>query len=52
MATKLRGMVMDAQGSGPIREAEVTLPEKELVGSMSQWIGEFGLAKAGMRVLF
>ena len=51
-ATKLRAMILDAQGSGPIRQAKVTLPEKELVGSMSQWIGEFGLAKAGMRVLF
>jgi len=51
-ATKLRAMILDAQGSGPIRQAEMTLPEKELVGSMSQWIGEFGLAKAGIRVLF
>jgi hypothetical protein len=51
-ATKLREMIMSAQGSGPIRQAEMTVPERELVGSLSQWIGEFGLAKAGMRVLF
>jgi len=51
-ATKLRGMILDAQGSGPIREAEMTVPEKELVGSLSQWIGTFGVAKAGMRVPF
>jgi len=51
-ATKLRDMVVNAQGSGPIREAEMSVPEKELVGSLSQWIGSFGVAKAGMRVLF
>jgi hypothetical protein len=51
-ATKLREMVMSAQGVGPIREAKMGVPEKELVGSLSQWIGEFGVAKAGMRVLF
>ena len=43
---------MSAQGVGPIREAKMGVPEKELVGSLSQWIGEFGVAKAGMRVLF
>jgi hypothetical protein len=51
-ATKLRDMVVNAQGSGPIREAQMSVPEKELVGSLSQWIGSFGVAKAGMRVLF
>ncbi len=51
-ATKLREMVMSAQGSGPIRQAKMTVPEKELVGSLWQWIGGFGVAKAGMRVLF
>ncbi len=51
-ATKLREMIMSAQGSGPIRQARVGVPEKELMGSLSQWIGEFGVAKAGMRVLF
>src|SRR5580658_9339612 len=51
-ATKLREMVMDAQGTGPIRQAEMTVPEKELVGSLGQWIGSFGVVKAGMRVLF
>jgi hypothetical protein len=51
-ATKLREMVMSAQGTGPIREARVTVPERELMGSLGQWIGEFGVAKAGMRVMF
>ena len=51
-ATKLRDMVVNAQGSGPIREAQMSVPEKELVGSLSQWIGSFGVAKVGMRVLF
>jgi len=51
-ATKLREMVVSAQGSGPIRQAKMSIPEKELVGSLSQWIGEFGVAKAGMRVSF
>ena len=41
-----------AQGSGPIRQAEMTVPERELVGSFGQWIGGFGVAKAGMRVMF
>jgi hypothetical protein len=45
-------MVMDAQGVGPIRQAEMSVPEKELVGGLSEWIGSFGVAKAGMRVLF
>jgi hypothetical protein len=51
-ATKLRDMIMSAQGAGPIRQAQVTAPEQELVGGLSQWIGSFGVAKAGMRVLF
>jgi hypothetical protein len=51
-ATKLREMIMSAQGVGPIRQARVTVPERELMGSLSQWIGGFGVAKAGMRVLF
>ena len=51
-ATKLREMIVSAQGSGPIRQASVSVPTKELVGSLGQWIGEFGVAKAGMRVLF
>lgn len=51
-AAKLRGMIVGAQGAGPIRQAKMDLPEKELVGSLGQWIGSFGMAKAGMRVLF
>jgi hypothetical protein len=51
-ATKLREMIMSAQGSGPIRQAGVSVPAKELVGSLGQWIGGFGVTKAGMRVLF
>jgi hypothetical protein len=51
-ATKLREMIVGAQGVGPIRQAKMTMPEKELVGGLSQWIGSFGMAKAGMRVLF
>ena len=51
-ASKLREMTMGAQGVGPIRQAEMTVPERELVGGLSQWIGSFGVAKAGMRVLF
>ena len=51
-ATKLRELIVSAQGSGPIRQAEMTVPERELVGSFGQWIGGFGVAKAGMRVLF
>jgi hypothetical protein len=51
-ATKLRGMIVGAQGAGPIRQAKLDVPEKELVGSFGQWIGSFGMAKAGMRVLF
>jgi hypothetical protein len=51
-ATKLRELVVDAQGVGPIRQAQMTVPEKELIGSLSQWMGSFGMAKAGMRVLF
>jgi hypothetical protein len=51
-ATKLRDMVAGAQGVGPIRQAKMTVPEKELTGGISQWIGSFGMAKAGMRVLF
>jgi hypothetical protein len=51
-ATKLREMIVSAQGVGPIRQAKMTVPEKELVGSLGQWIGSFGMAKAGMRVLF
>src|SRR5581483_8453268 len=51
-ATKLREMIMDAQGVGPIRQAQMTVPEKELVGGLSQWIGSFGVAKTGMKLLF
>jgi hypothetical protein len=51
-ATKLRETVMGAQGVGPIRQTKLTVPEQELVGGLSQWIGTFGVAKAGMRVLF
>jgi hypothetical protein len=51
-ATKLREMVLGAQGVGPIRQAKMTVPEQELVGGLSQWIGSFGVAKAGMRVSF
>jgi hypothetical protein len=49
-ATKLREMVMEAQGVGPIRQAEMSVPERELVGGLAEWIGSFGVAKAGMRV--
>ena len=49
-ATKLREMIISAQGSGPIRQAKVTVPEKELVGSLSQWIGSFGVVKAGLKI--
>jgi hypothetical protein len=53
LATKLREMVVSAQGSGPIREAKLeTAPTKELVSDMAQWMGSFGMAKAGMKVLF
>jgi hypothetical protein len=45
-------MVLGAQGVGPIRQAKMTVPEQELVGGLSQWIGSFGVAKAGMRVSF
>ena len=48
----MRATCVSAQGSGPIRQAEMTVPERELVGSFGQWIGGFGVAKAGMRVLF
>jgi hypothetical protein len=51
-ATRLRDMIVSAQGVGPIREAKRTVPENELVGGLSQWISSFGMAKAGMRVLF
>ncbi len=51
-ATKLREMIVSAQGVGPIREAKIAVPGKELVGDLSQWIGSFGIAKARMRVLF
>lgn len=51
-ASKLREMFVGAQGVGPIRQAKVALPGNELVGGLSQWLGSFGLAKAGMHVLF
>lgn len=51
-ATRLRDMVEGAQGVGPVRQAKMSVPEKELVGGMTQWIGSFGVAKAGMKVLF
>lgn len=51
-ASKLREMIESAQGVGPIREAKMTVPDKELIGGLSQWISSFGIAKAGMHVLF
>ena len=52
VATKLRGMIVSAQGVGPIRQAKLTVPDNGLVGGLSQWIGSFGMAKAGMHLLF
>jgi hypothetical protein len=51
-ANKLREMIVSAQGSGPVREAKVSVPEKELVGGLAQWMGSFGMTRAGMKVLF
>lgn len=52
-ATKLREMITSAQGTGPLQEAKTeSVPTKELVGSLMQWMGSFGMAKAGMKVLF
>lgn len=51
-AAKLRDMVEDAQGVGPVREAKMSEPAKDLLGSMTEWIGSFGMARAGMKVLF
>jgi hypothetical protein len=52
-ANKLREMIVSAQGSGPVREARTeTEPTKELVGGMMQWMGSFGMTRAGMKVLF
>jgi hypothetical protein len=51
-AAKLREMVESAQGVGPVREAQVDVPSKELVGGLAQSIGSFGMMRAGMRVLF
>ena len=51
-ATKLREMIVGTQGVGPIRQAKIAVPDKELVGGLSQWISSFGMAKAGMHTLF
>jgi hypothetical protein len=52
-ATKLREMIADAQGSGPVRQTKnETVPTKELVGSLTQWMGSFGMTWAGMKVMF
>jgi hypothetical protein len=52
-ATKLRAMIEDAQGSGPLQQAKnESVPTKELVGSLAQWMGSFGMTWAGMNVMF
>ena len=51
-ATSLREMVESAQGVGPVRQAKVDAPTSDLLGSVTQWIGSFGMTRAGMKVLF
>ena len=45
-AAKLREMVESAQGVGPVRQAKLQVPERDLVGGMVRAVSGFGVLKA------
>ena len=50
LARKLRAMVDGAQGTGPVMQAWVAPvnPSRDLLGSLSHWVGSFGMMRAAL----
>jgi hypothetical protein len=45
-ANKLREMIESAQGTGPVREAKVTVPRADLISGIVREVSGFGVVKA------